>query len=82
MPNIHPKYIMVSLMENSPYRAISWGMYPTRLPGTPEPFVPGLPPNTHISPSFNLRLPTMQERRVVLPQPDAPNRPYLENGTD
>lgn len=49
-----------------------------RGPGTPEPFEPGLPPNTHISPEFNLRLPTIHDKRVVLPQPDAPRRPYLK----
>lgn len=41
------------------------------------PFVPGFPPNTYISPEFNLRLPTMHDSNVVLPQPEAPNKPYL-----
>lgn len=54
------------------------GIYPTRFPGTPLPFVPGLPPKTHISPVFNLRLPTIQLSNVVLPQPEAPSNPYLE----
>lgn len=52
-------------------------MYPTRFPGTPEPLVPGFPPSTQISPVFNRRRPTMQERRVVFPQPEAPSNPYL-----
>lgn len=64
-------------MVNSPYSAISWGMYPTRLPGTPEPRVPGLPPNTQISPEFSRLRPTIQDSNVVLPHPDAPSKPYL-----
>lgn len=42
------------------------------------PLVPGLPPNTNISPEFNLRRPTMHDNNVVLPQPEAPKRPYLQ----
>lgn len=42
------------------------------------PFVPGFPPNTKISPEFSLRLPTIHDKSVVFPQPEAPKRPYLE----
>lgn len=48
-----------------------------RGPGTPEPFDPGRPPRTHISPEFSLRLPTMHDSSVVFPQPEAPSSPYL-----
>jgi hypothetical protein len=37
-----------------------------------------LPPNTNISPLFNRRRPTRHDNNVVLPQPEAPSRPYLE----
>lgn len=57
-------------------------MYPTLLPGTPEPFLPGFPPRTHISPEFNRLRPTIQESRVVFPHPDAPSRPYLKEKVD
>lgn len=53
-------------------------MYPILGPGTPDPRDPGLPPNTHISPEFNLRRPTIHDNSVVLPQPEAPRRPYLK----
>lgn len=42
-----------------------------------EPFVPGFPPSTQISPEFSLRLPTIHDKRVVFPHPEAPNNPYL-----
>lgn len=53
-------------------------MYPILGPGTPLPLDPGVPPNTHISPEFNLLLPTMHESNVVFPHPDAPRSPYLK----
>lgn len=43
------------------------------------PFVPGLPPNTHISPEFSFLRPTMQDNSVVFPHPEAPKRPYLKH---
>lgn len=49
-----------------------------RGPGTPLPGTPGLSPNTVTSPLFNCLFPTMHESNVVLPQPDAPSKPYLE----
>lgn len=50
-----------------------------RGPGTPLPGTPGFWPNTVTSPLFNCLFPTMHESRVVLPQPDAPSKPYLES---
>lgn len=52
-------------------------MYPILGPGTPDPFDPGRPPSTQISPEFSLRRPTMHDNKVVFPQPDAPKSPYL-----
>lgn len=54
---------------------LTWGIYPTRGPGTPLPLDPGVPPSTHISPELSRFLPTMQLSRVVFPQPLAPKRP-------
>ena len=62
-------------MENSSNNANSWGIYPTLLPGTPDlAFGPGGSPNTSTEPESNLSLPTMHFSRVVLPQPDGPEK--------
>jgi hypothetical protein len=42
------------------------------------PRVPGLPPRTKISPEFKRFRPTIHDKRVVLPHPEAPSKPYLE----
>lgn len=57
---------------------VTCGIYPTLGPGTPLPFSPGMPPSTQTVPLSSRRLPTMQESKVVLPQPDGPRRPYLQ----
>lgn len=50
-------------------------MYPIRGPGTPDPREPGVPPNTQISPEFNRLRPTIQDKSVVFPHPEAPSNP-------
>jgi hypothetical protein len=52
-------------------------MYPIRGPGTPDPGEPGIPPKTFNCPLFKYFRPTMHDNRVVFPQPEAPNKPYL-----
>lgn len=42
------------------------------------PRVPGFPPNTQISPELIRFRPTIHDNNVVLPQPDAPKSPYLQ----
>lgn len=44
----------------------------------PLPGAPGFKPKTRTSPLLNSLCPTMQDNKVVLPQPEAPNKPYLE----
>ena len=66
------KYLKVSAILNSPNNANSWGMYPTRRPGTPQLGVPGSCPKTVTLPEFNLSFPTMHLSSVVFPQPDGP----------
>ena len=64
-------------MENSRNKANSWGMYPTRDPGTPDLALgPGGSPKTWTVPSSSLYLPMMQLSNVVLPQPDGPEKKY------
>ena len=50
-------------------------MYPIRGPGTPEPRLPGVPPKTQISPESNRLRPTIHDKSVVLPHPEAPSNP-------
>lgn len=54
---------------------LTCGMYPIRGPGTPLPRLPGVPPNTQISPEFNRLRPTIHDKSVVFPQPEAPSKP-------
>lgn len=81
-PQIQPKYCKVSAIVNSLNNESSCGMYPTLGPGTPLPSSPGLPPNTHNSPELSLLRPTMHVSRVVFPQPEAPNNPYLKKSRE
>lgn len=51
-------------------------MYPMRGPITPEFFVMSLP-STVIVPPCSFFWPTTHDSSVVLPQPEAPSKPYL-----
>lgn len=62
----------------NPIKKITWGMYPTKLPGTSCPLAPGLLPRTIIFPESTCNLPTMHLSNVVFPHPLGPRSPYLK----
>ena len=56
-------------------RKFTCGIYPTILPGTPWPNVPGFSPRAKILPLSILSLPNIHLSNVVFPQPLGPKRP-------